>query len=357
MILMVANLVFQGLNLVAQIVKKQGGTVHVRSNKGQGTTVRVSLPLQSLPPTPSTKSHPGSLDLTSPPASVGCFGFGIIDTDHAQEPTKAKADRRLLSSMKRYCMELGLPVYAADDNLDSNATVHIISEKALRRLAQTDEKDARRSLLSGDSLRKPMIIICTTRNSALKLQSGELGRSLPRSTQYLWLPIGPAKLAAALSACRMYHNILTTEVISSECRADMILAGVLKGSELDVAAVDDAAQISPDSTQEKYDRAEPLTFRDISLNLAEDDKDEGDVSTVLPTDIAVKGNELQVPRSHQPLRSGSEDSEKTPIPSLPIRAQTTRTSATASASTEAFSLLLVDDNVSTPSKLFGSKPY
>ena len=103
-------------------------------------------------------------------------------------------------------MELGLPVYAADDNLDSNATVHIVSEQALRRLAQTDEKDARRSLLLGDSLRKPMIIICTTRNSALKLQSGELGRSLPHSTQYLWLAIGPAKLAAALSACRKYHK-------------------------------------------------------------------------------------------------------------------------------------------------------
>ena len=178
----------------------------MRSNKGQGTTVKVSLPLQSLPPTPSTKSRTGSLDLTSPPASVGFFGFGIIETDATQEPTKVKAKKRLLSSVKRYCMELGLPVYAADDNLDSNATIHIISEQALKRLAQADEKDLRRSLLSANSLRKPIIVICTTRNSALKLQSGESGLSLPRSTQYLWLPIGPAKLAAALSACRTYHK-------------------------------------------------------------------------------------------------------------------------------------------------------
>lgn len=341
---------------MAQIVKKQGGTVHVRSNKGQGTTVKVSLPLQSLPPTPSTKPRTGLLDLTSPPPSVGFFGFGVVETGPTQEPTKVKANRRLLGSIKRYCMELRLPVYAADDNLDSNATVHVISEQGLRRLAQTEEKDARRSLLSGDSLKKPTIIICTTRNSALKLQSGELGHSLLHSTQYLWLPIGPAKLAAALSACRMYHQILTTEATSRKCRADLLPAGVLKGSESDVAALDGATQASPDITQEKSDGTEPLTFRDISLNLAEDDKDEGAVSTVLPTDIAVKGNELQVPQSPQPRRSGSEISEKSPVSSLPIRAQMTRGSTAASASTEAFSLLLVDDNVSKPSKLFGSKP-
>lgn len=59
-------------------------------------------------------------------------------------------------------MELGLPVYAADDNLDSNATVHIISEQGLRRLSQTNEEDLRHSLLSAESLRKPMIIVCTS---------------------------------------------------------------------------------------------------------------------------------------------------------------------------------------------------
>jgi len=186
------------------MVKKQGGTVHVRSNKGQGTTVKVSLPLQYLPATPTTKSRNSSLDLTSPPASVGFFGFGEGEID--AEPVKAKAKRLLLSSIKRYCMELGLPVYAADDNLDSNATVHIIGEQALRRSSQADEKDLRRSLLPADSLRKPMIIVCTTRDSALKFQSETLGRSLPDSTQYLWLPIGPAKLSAALTTCRTCPN-------------------------------------------------------------------------------------------------------------------------------------------------------
>ncbi|GAB7328930.1 hypothetical protein MBLNU13_g00789t1 [Cladosporium sp. NU13] len=60
----------RGLRLVAQIVKKQGGTVHVRSNKGQGTNVKVSLPLQSLSSTPSTQSRTNPLvrDATESPS-------------------------------------------------------------------------------------------------------------------------------------------------------------------------------------------------------------------------------------------------------------------------------------------------
>jgi hypothetical protein len=253
-------------------------------------------------------------------------------------------------------MELGLPVYAADDNLDSNATVHIISEQALRRLSQTNEEDLRCSLLSADSLRKPMIIVCTTRDSALKLQSGALGRSLPHSTQYLWLPIGPAKLAAALSACRMYHEAFTIEITRRERKADMILAGVLKESESDVAALDGVTEVFSDVTKEKADRAEPPSFRDINLSRKNEDQNKEIINSVHRTDLAVSGNMLKVPRS-LPRRSGSEVSGTPPVSTLPLRAQVTRASTAASTSTEAFSLLLVDDNVSDPSGALCCEPY
>jgi len=244
-------------------------------------------------------------------------------------------------------MELGLPVYAADDNLDSNATVHIISEQALRRLSQPNEKDLRRSMLSADSLRKPMIVVCATRDSALKLQSGALGCSLPDSTQYLWLPIGPVKLAAALSACRTYCLDLTMETKVRECKADMMSAGVLKTSDSDAVAVDGATQELIDVAGKQDSRTEPPSFREINLSLKDEVKDEGVASPVLSPDVAVSENMLKVPRSSPPRRSGSEvSSEKPPVSTLPIRAQVTRAATAASASTEAFSLLLVDDNVS-----------
>lgn len=99
-----------------------------------------------------------------------------------------------------------MPVYVADDNVDSNATIHITSEQALKSVSQNKEGDLQNSLLSAESLRKPIVVICATRSSALTLRSGPLGSSLPTKTQYLWLPIGPAKLAGALSTCRMYYE-------------------------------------------------------------------------------------------------------------------------------------------------------
>ena len=143
-----------------------------------------------------------------------------------------------------------------------------------------------------------------------------------------------------------------------ECDADVILAGVCKERESDVFALDGAMKASPDVTQGQRDRAELSSLSDISLNPGDDDKDEGVVSTVLPTDGAVDGNALQAPRSSQSRRSGSEVSEKPLIASessLPIRAQVARASTAASASTGAFSLLLVDDNVSKSLKLYSSK--
>ena len=197
----------QGLNLVGQTVKSLGGTVHVRSNKGRGTTVKVALPLKSLAPAPLGDSSDASQDAPSPPPpeSVGFFGFGTPEATSTTGPTKAKASRRLLNSMKRYCQQLGVPVYATDDDTNNSASIHVVSEHALENSSQINDRDSRRSLLAVNNLWKPIIVICATRESASRLRSGPLGRGLPNTTQYLWLPIGPAKLAAALAVRRKYR--------------------------------------------------------------------------------------------------------------------------------------------------------
>lgn len=322
----------------------------MRSNKGRGTTVKVSLPLRPLVSTPTTKSRAGSLDLTSQSASVGLFGFGSIERDHATEPNITKASRRLLSSMKRHCMQLGLPVYAADDNPNSNATVHIISEQALKRLPRTNDKDLRGSLLSAGSLRKPMIVICNTRDSALKLRYDPLGYSLPDSTQYLWLPVGPAKLSGALSACRTYLEAIPATTTIKIRNTDGMLVDVLKGGGPDVAIIDGALRVTPDAIEEeKGGRAKPLSFRDISLRLNDEDRGNGPLNPILPSGVSVNGSMLQVPQSPRPVRSGSETLAKMSVTSLPPRGQMVRTST--EPCTKPFSLLLVDDNVSNSEAL------
>jgi len=101
--------------------------------------------------------------------------------------------------MKKYCTQLGMSALATDDNVNSNASIHIVSEEVLADPSRTGDRDLRHSLLSTDNLRKPIIVICATRESATSLRSGPLGFSLPNSTQFLWLPIGPTKLAGVLS--------------------------------------------------------------------------------------------------------------------------------------------------------------
>lgn len=295
----------------------------MRSKKGRGTTVKVSLPLRLLTSAPSTKSCASSLDLSTPPTSVEFFGFCTIGNDRTTEPTKAQANKWLLSSMERYCMQLGMHVYVAGDNLNGNASVHIISEQALKGLSQTNDRDLRRSLLSADSSRKPMIIIiCSTRDSALRLRSGPLGLSLPEATQYLWLPIGPAKLAGALSACRKDDSD---------------------------AAVLDATHASSQPAEEEHGPAHILSSTVVGLHVQDEDK--GTASPMSPTGVPVSGEQLQVPQSPRLQRSGSVAADKTITSSLPLRAQINRVSTAPCVSVNVLSLLLVDDNVINSSNL------
>ena len=125
---------------------------------------------------------------------------------------------------------------------------------------------------------------------------------------------------------------------------------MLKTSDLDAVVLDGATQALVDVAEKQGRRTELQSFRDISLGSKDEDNDKGAVSPGVLPDVAVSGNMLQVPQSTPPRRSGSEvSSEKPPVSTLAIRAQVTRAATAASANTEAFSLLLVDDNVSKSS--------
>lgn len=84
------------------------------------------------------------------------------------------------------------------------------------------------------------------------------------------------------------------------------------------------------------------------------DKGKGVVAVVDTTTLPVKGekSQSQSPHSRRTKRSGSESEADEPIHSpLPTRERVHREDSTAAvASTDAMSLLLVDDNVSKPSE-------
>lgn len=188
------------MNLVAQIVKNLGGTINVRSSKGVGTTVKVSLPLRCAPPASSSDGIARSFELPSPRVSVGFLGFGVLGTDASQDKVRYEGSKRLLGSLKRTCKQLGMGVVAFDDGLDNNASIYIAREQnhLPGQFSMTSDSNLRRSLLA---TREPLIMICASRESALRLRSSMKTLSLVIRTQFLWPPIGPTKLISAISAC------------------------------------------------------------------------------------------------------------------------------------------------------------
>jgi hypothetical protein len=184
----------------------------VRSSKGVGTTFRVSLPLRR-PLGPPMGTTAISLAPSTFSGGVEFLGFGVSETNSIIEPLELEANKRLLGSLKRSCRQLGLSVCATDGTLDNNASIQIIREQGVERSSQTKKEGVRRSLLTKDQLRRPVIVICTTRDSAFKLRSTPISTSLPSGTQYLWLPIGPAKLADAISTFGMCCNREAVDVV------------------------------------------------------------------------------------------------------------------------------------------------
>jgi hypothetical protein len=316
----------------------------VRSNKGRGTTIKVSLPLRPLAPTPSTSLRTSSQDHSSLQASVGFFGFGALETYPTTDPSMARANRRLLSSIKRYCIQFGVSVQMTDDALDSNALIHIVSEQALKRLFQTNDRDLQLSLLSTDSLRKPMIVICATRDSASRLRSGHLGTGLPDTTQYLWLPIGPVKLSGALTTCMYCGDRSLRDIKNADRQSNTILAKFLIENRSN-AAVLGATQAWSGIVEKADGPAQTPPYTDIVFY--QQDEGRGDMNGVDSTITSVMDENLQGPQSPRLKRSGSEVADKSLTSSLSLRMQINRATTTPCVSTGTVSLLLVDDNVRT----------
>lgn len=169
-----------------------------------GTTVKVAIPVRCPASTPTREDSPLQLQPSSLQASVGFIGFSSLGRDAPRDSVYSEGSKRLMHSLKRTCKQLGLPVAAINDAFDSNASVYVVreQEESPGQFSMARDSNLRRSLLA---TRKPLIFICASRESTFRLQSTIAPLSLVTNTQYLWPPIGPAKLLGAISACRKFH--------------------------------------------------------------------------------------------------------------------------------------------------------
>lgn len=338
-------MICKGLNLVAQIVKSQGGTVHVRSSRGVGTTVKVSVPLRHPITTSAAVATTALANISSSNASVGFHGFGALVTDPTAKLLKSKANTKLLNSLKLGCKQLGLTICASDDTLDHAVDIFIVQMEALERLTKSDDQGPQHSLLSSSGLRRHLIIICPTRDSALKFLSSPMGKSFPSTAQCIWLPVGPGKLAGAISSSCMYYKPAAVEfhitepgiadISSVETRIDdgyatAVLDTVKSPVTARVAA--NAAHILPDIV----DCRSLVDARNIDAS-----------TSIKPTSPeAVREDKVShLSQTLLPKRSGSDTATRPSTLSAQLLTQMNRSATAPYGGAGALSLLLVDDNV------------
>lgn len=280
--------------------------------------------------TPTAVATTSLADLSFLNVSVGFLGFGALDTDPTAEPLRSKANKRLLNSLKQGCRQLGLPISAIDDHLENNASIYIVQMEALEGLFLTNHGGVRHSVLSSNNLRRLLVVICPTRDSALKLRSTPVATSFPSGAQYIWHPVGLVKLADAISNCCMSYNQVAVDV-------DVIESGIA-----DLLLVNPRTEAA-NSTHVQPDVDQNPASVDSSKNGASSDFTSTDYEAVHET------NEASQPAMHR--RSGSEASSRASIPFTQFRTQIGRTTTVPYRIAGALSLLLVDDNVSYNFKL------
>ncbi|KAK5110927.1 hypothetical protein LTR62_005465 [Meristemomyces frigidus] len=220
-----------GLNLVAQIVKAQGGVVHVRSLKNVGTCVRITMPLDcgspvalssptvavprlrteaSMDSEDSTQSMEKSVpsvqsSLPNTALKVVLVGFERADGRPGMDELESQGGERLLKSLTRHCKRLGLAVVTHVDAVSSNDKhIYIVYERELWKNANEHGKPQWQSIIcAGEGTSQgPCVVISNTQALALALRTSQQATWLRSDTQFISLPVGPRKMANAIGTCR-----------------------------------------------------------------------------------------------------------------------------------------------------------
>ncbi|KAK5121862.1 hypothetical protein LTR85_004433 [Meristemomyces frigidus] len=186
-----------GMSLVAKIVKAMGGKIEVQSEKGAGTTMTVTAPMDhssrafndDFPATPQ-RPFEGS--------SIGILGFHDVgDAPAANAHENARVF--LLSSLQQSCEHLSIKTRRADWTLEPKSDVYLISEKDLK---EYHEHLRSRWSSAAAEMTKPLIIFCDSAISARQLKAGSFAAGLATvGIEFVAQPCGTERLSKAIRAC------------------------------------------------------------------------------------------------------------------------------------------------------------
>lgn len=131
-------------------------------------------------------------------SSVSFHGFTMQTSSQVRS---SDADSTFPAHLQKMCKQLGMQEKTSCSTPEAGS-LHIVYEDELQDFNRQDREHPASEVDSiRNAFRGPCIVVCETRRSALQSQALALNYGgAVGSVQFLWHPIGPAKLAAAIAS-------------------------------------------------------------------------------------------------------------------------------------------------------------
>lgn len=191
-----------GMSMVARIVKGWRGKVDVRSSKGQGSVVTVTMPMKLT-------RRPKSADLDGKRAvSEGNSWSGL--SVHVLGPSEAN-DRNAvatgrhqqLAAFGKMCSGMGMHTFGPSWQTSDNADFAVVAEHDLSHLVKMlisprIKQNADDKLATTSLRQKPLIVLCKDYITARILKGSRIEQLIHGRVEYVAQPCGPNRLASVI---------------------------------------------------------------------------------------------------------------------------------------------------------------
>ncbi|THW77154.1 hypothetical protein D6D19_02512 [Aureobasidium pullulans] len=192
-----------GMSMVARIVKGWKGKVDVRSSKGQGSIVSVTMPMHVTRRPRSADLDGASLD----PMINGLAGLAVHvmgSPDAFEQGPIATGRYQQLVTFTKMCSGMGLNTSGPAWQSAGDKDFAVVAEYDLPRLMDTLPspriKQSTGEKTSITSLRtKPIVVLCRDYISARNLKGCQLEQLVRGRVEYIAQPCGPNRLATVIN--------------------------------------------------------------------------------------------------------------------------------------------------------------
>ncbi|KAI4722828.1 hypothetical protein E4T48_01026 [Aureobasidium sp. EXF-10727] len=195
-----------GMSMVARIVKGWRGKVDVRSSKGQGSVVSVTMPMK-LTRRPKNADLDGTRPVSPANAWSGLSAHVLGSSEMYDRSAVATGRYQQLVTFSKMCSSMGMDTSGPTWQFSDKADFAVIAEYDLplliEMLVSSRAKQSTEDKTTTSSLRnKPIIVLCKDYISARTLRGSRIQQLVRRRVEYVAQPCGPNRLASVI------HRIL-----------------------------------------------------------------------------------------------------------------------------------------------------